>query len=114
MAEISEVHRVFHGDAVALDPDGKRFLQPGDYFKATDALGRTFQYQYLGMYTMEYQYLTETIKSECREFHLYNETLKQFTDVWIEWFNQRKIVILEHDDNANENESENVNGTEDR
>ena len=113
MAEINEIRRVFHGDAVVLDPDGKRFLQPGDYFNATDALGRTFRYQYLGMYTTEYQYLGEKIKSECREFHLYNETLCQFTDVWIEWFGQRKIVILTGDDNENENEGENVNGTED-
>lgn len=112
MAKISETRRIFHDDSIALA--GERFIQLGDHFTATDALGRKFQYQYLGMYTTEYQYLDENIKSESREFHLYNETLNQFTDVWIEWFSQRKIVILEQDDIVNENEGENENGTEDR
>lgn len=112
MAEIREVYWP-EGNVIALDPEGEKLLRIGDHFKATDALGRTFQYQYLGMYTKEYQYLHETIKSEVREFHLFNETWNQFTDVEHEWFNQRKIVILPEADNENENEGENENGTED-
>lgn len=89
---------------ILLDPDGRRIIRIGDMFTATDTLRRTFKYQYLG------------IQDDCcgYDIYLHTENPDSFINVELEWFNQRKIVILEQGDNVNENEDENENGTEDR
>lgn len=95
MKKINDTVSVLHEDAIALDPDGKRVLQPGDRFEATDKLGHVNVYQYLGMYTYEYHYPCAMIASEHVDYHLYNEIECHFIDVELAWFGERKIKILE-------------------
>ena len=55
-------------------------------FKATDKLGKTFTYRFIGIFPSQtgFDYI-----------HLWNETWNEETDVELEWFNQRKIELIE-------------------
>lgn len=66
----------------------KTALKPGDHFKATDKLGNTYSYYYLGKF----------LEAETdREFLLWNQSLHVFTSVEKEWAQERKIKVFRND-----------------
>lgn len=60
-------------------------MKIGTIFKATDKLGRTYKYQLERL----------NPNNSMREYILNNLTDSTITEVENEWFNQRKIIILQ-------------------
>lgn len=61
-------------------------MEIGTKFEATDKLGKTYTYQLNKV----------DPANKSREYILTNLTLNCITEVELEWFNQRKIVIKEN------------------